>query len=312
MQPIICLVGPTASGKTDLALNLVQAFPFDIISVDSAMVYRGMNIGTAKPTPAILAKTPHRLIDICDPHESYSVAQFRQDALHAIQEIKSNQRYPLLVGGTMMYFHALEQGLAEMPVADTALRLTLTQEGQDYGWPHLHERLVKIDPEAARRIHPNDSQRIQRALEVYLLSGKTISALKKEQTSPVLDAIHYLILAPFNRQTLHERIAHRFKQMLAIGFVAEVEELLARYDLTPALPAMRSVGYRQIGDYLKGELQYDEMCMKGIIATRQLAKRQLTWLRRFNQATWFDSEAPDVFSEVQQHLEAEVFAKYPR
>lgn len=309
MQPLICLVGPTASGKTDLALHLVQQFPFDIISVDSAMVYRGMNIGTAKPTPAILAKTPHRLIDICDPCDSYSVAQFRQDALHAIQEIKSNQRYPLLVGGTMLYFHALEKGLAEMPVADTSLRLMLNREGQEYGWPLLHERLVKIDPEAGRRIHPNDSQRIQRALEVYLLSGKTISALKKEQTPPALDAIHYLILAPSNRPMLHERIANRFKQMLASGLVAEVEELLARGDLTPAMPAMRSVGYRQIGAYLKGELQYDEMCAKGIIATRQLAKRQLTWLRRFKQARWFDSEAPDLFSQVLHYLEKEVFAK---
>lgn len=302
--PIICLMGPTASGKTQLAVTLVQQFPFEIISVDSAMVYRGMDIGTAKPGHEVLSIAPHHLIDICDPGDAYSAAQFRSDALRLIQDITARGRIPLLVGGTMLYFRALQQGLAAMPSADSELRKALTAEGQAVGWDVLHARLQTIDPDAAARIHAHDSQRIQRALEVYQLSGKNITTWQREQDNTLANyTIHNLALAPNDRAILHARIAERFKQMLASGFIDEVRALYHRGDLTLDTPAMRSVGYRQVWQYLDGELSYDDMQERGIIATRQLAKRQLTWLRSWPGLVWFDSESQGLVGEVVAYLE---------
>jgi tRNA dimethylallyltransferase len=298
-KPIICLMGPTASGKTNLAVGLVQHFPLEIISVDSALVYRDMNIGTAKPEAAILAVAPHHLIDIRDPAEAYSAAHFRQDALCLIEDIHARGKIPLLVGGTMLYFRALQKGLADMPAADPVVRAQLAEEGLELGWAVLHQRLALIDPDAAARINPNDAQRIQRALEVYLLTGKNISTWQQEQADVLVGYdIHNLIVAPKERSILHARIAQRFEQMLAAGFIAEVEQLHARSDLNLDTPAMRSVGYRQVWEYLEGKLTYDEMRDKGIIATRQLAKRQLTWLRSWSDAVWFESEAQDLYQQV--------------
>jgi tRNA dimethylallyltransferase len=292
-------MGPTASGKTQLAVQLVQQFPFEIVSVDSAMVYRGMDIGTAKPGPDILAIAPHRLINIREPQDAYSAAQFRVDALREIADIQAQGKIPLLVGGTMLYFRTLQQGIALMPSADTALRSQLSREGEQRGWPALHDRLVAVDPLAAQRIHPHDSQRIQRALEVYALTGKNLTTWHDDQEKSHTDyAVHYLIVAPRERAILHERIQQRFSQMLEVGLVDEVQRLFARGDLDLATPAIRSVGYRQVWGYLQGKLTFDEMREKSVIATRQLAKRQLTWLRNWPNDIWFDSEANDLFAQV--------------
>lgn len=302
-RSVICLMGPTASGKTQLAVELVQQFPFEIISVDSAMVYRDMDIGTAKPTADILKIAPHRLINIRDPKEAYSAAQFREDALREIADIFSRGKIPLLVGGTMMYFRALQQGLAAMPAADAITRATLLAEGQAQGWSALHERLQKIDSVAAARIHPHDSQRIQRALEVYAVSGKNLTAWQQEQGEEILNfQILNLAVAPQDRAVLHQRIALRFNTMLELGLVQEVERLQARGDLDLQTPAIRSVGYRQVWEYLLGKLTVEEMREKGIIATRQLAKRQLTWLRSWPEVQWFNSEDKTVFSQVANYL----------
>lgn len=301
-QTIVCLMGPTASGKTQLAIELLNYFPFEIISVDSALVYTGMDIGTAKPDAATLAIAPHRLIDIKDPADAYSAAQFKEDALREIQAIFANHKIPLLVGGTMLYFRALQQGLSDMPAADPELRERLRLEGTEQGWPAMHARLATIDPEAASRIHPHDTQRIQRALEVYLVSGKTLSALQKETaTQHTFDVIN-LGLMPKDRSILHERIALRFKKMLDDGLVDEVKKLYMRGDLTLQTPAIRSVGYRQVWEYLEGHYSYDEMCEKGIIATRQLAKRQMTWLRSWPDVKLFDSEDKQLLSAVVTYL----------
>lgn len=291
MQPaLIFLMGPTAAGKTQLAVELVQRFPCEIISVDSAMVYRGMDIGTAKPDAELLKIAPHRLINIRDPKDAYSAADFCDDALREINDIISQKKIPLLVGGTMLYFRALYRGLADMPSADAAIREKLFQEGVNSGWAELHKRLAAVDPVSAARIHPNDSQRIQRALEVYELTGKNLTAWQKEQTDPLAGFnIHHFAIAPQDRSVLHQRIAQRFNAMLEQGFVAEVEKLFARGDLDLHTPAIRSVGYRQVWEYLLGNYSYDEMREKGIIATRQLAKRQLTWLRSWPNVKWFDS-----------------------
>ncbi len=303
MIMIVCLMGPTASGKTQLAVQLVQHFPFEIISVDSAMVYRGMDIGTAKPAPEILAIAPHRLINIREPQDPYSAAEFRQDALREIAAIQKKGKIPLLVGGTMLYFRTLQQGIAKMPSADTELRSTLSREGVMLGWPALHQRLALIDPQAAQRIHPQDSQRIQRALEVHALTGKTLTAWHDNQEKNGLDqTIHYLVVAPNDRAVLHERIRQRFLQMLASGLIDEVKALFSRDNLTLSTPAIRSVGYRQVWEYLQGKLTFDEMREKAIIATRQLAKRQLTWLRTWPDVVWFDSEATDLFAQVAHYL----------
>lgn len=301
-------MGPTASGKTQLAIDLVKQYPFEIISVDSAMVYRGMDIGTAKPSPETLAVAPHRLIDIRDPSESYSAAQFCEDAVKEIKNITSENKIPLLVGGTMLYFRALQKGLSQLPSANSELRKKINEEAELFGWSHLHNRLMKVDPLAAKRIHPHDSQRIQRALEVYELSGKSISEWQ-QQNSFALEEYQIINLAvsPENRSILHERIAQRFMQMLATGFLDEVKTLMMRKDLTLEMPSMRSVGYRQAWQHLAGELTYDEMCYKAIVATRQLAKRQLTWLRHWPlPLTWFDSTSSKLFLQLYEFLEKNI------
>lgn len=300
---VVCLMGPTASGKTQLAIQLVQQYPFEIISVDSAMVYRGMDIGTAKPNADILAIAPHHLIDIREPQDPYSAAQFREDALREIAVIQAKGKIPLLVGGTMLYFRTLQQGIAKMPSADAELRLKLTREGEILGWAALHNRLATIDPVAAQRIHPQDSQRIQRALEVHALTGKNLTTWHDDQEiNKSDDEFHYLVVAPQDRAILHERIKKRFIQMLDEGLIDEVKQLFSRNDLSLETPAIRSVGYRQVWEYLAGKLTFDEMREKGIIATRQLAKRQLTWLRSWPDAVWFDSEAIDLLDQIKTYL----------
>lgn len=304
--PIVCLMGPTASGKTPLAIDLVQSLPFEIISVDSAMVYRGMDIGTAKPTPDILKIAPHRLIDLVDPIEPYSAGQFRSDALREIDEIHSKGKIPLLVGGTMMYFRILQMGLADLPQADQNIRDALQLRADSEGWEAIHAELAKVDSVAANRIHPNDSQRIQRALEVYLLTGKTMTALQQEGTSSLSHfQVCNIAIAPQDRAYLHDRIALRFDQMLKEGFVEEVEKLYQRGDLSADLPSIRSIGYREMWDYLQGATTFDEMREKAIISTRQLAKRQLTWLRSWPHLNWLESRSPHLKNQV-----IELFSKY--
>lgn len=273
-------MGPTASGKTELAVKLVERFPFDIISVDSAMVYRGMDIGTAKPDCGILRQAPHRLIDICDPAEAYSAARFRQDALREIAVIHAAGRMPLLVGGTMLYFKALQHGLAELPEADPAIRRRLQNRLDAEGLPALYGELRRVDPDSARRIHANDPQRILRALEVYMAAGEPMSKILARSEGDTMPwNVLKLALLPDDRKILHERIGQRFRKMLDAGFVNEVRSLYRRDDLNLNKSSMRTVGYRQIWQHLDGSITYDVMVEKGIVATRQLAKRQLTWLR---------------------------------
>jgi tRNA dimethylallyltransferase len=280
LPPAILLLGPTASGKTELALALADSFPVELISVDSAMVYRGMNIGTAKPSPDVLARYPHRLVDICEPRDAYSASRFRRDALDAMSDITAAGRIPLLVGGTMLYFRALEQGLSRLPGSNAEVRARIDARARADGPGALHRWLAEVDPASARAIHPNDPQRVQRALEVFLVTGRPLSSL---QRGPRPDALPYrtlkLVRSPRERPVLHRRIAARFDAMLERGFEDEVRGLLARAELTPSLPSMRAVGYRQMLQYLTGESSFAEMRERGIIATRQLAKRQYTWLR---------------------------------
>jgi tRNA dimethylallyltransferase len=279
---IICLMGPTASGKTQLAFELAELLPCEIISVDSAMVYRGMDIGTAKPSKEELAKVPHHLIDIRDPSESYSAADFRRDALTKIEGILSREKTPLLVGGTMLYFKALQQGLSVLPSADVSVRERLSQQAALIGWPAMHEKLSMVDPITAKHIHQHDAQRIQRALEVFELTGKAMSELQKlHQPTSLPYRMINLAIVPSDRLKLQDRIEKRFAQMLARGFVEEVRILFKRGDLHRDLPSMRSVGYRQVWDYLDHRITFDEMKDLAIIATRQLAKRQWTWLRNW-------------------------------
>ncbi|MDX9874627.1 MAG: tRNA (adenosine(37)-N6)-dimethylallyltransferase MiaA [Spongiibacteraceae bacterium] len=281
--PAIALMGPTASGKTALALALCEIYPCEIISVDSALVYRGMDIGTAKPTPAERAAVPHHLIDIRDPAESYSAAEFRRDALALMTEITARGRIPLLAGGTMLYFKALRDGLADLPPSDPAVRTAILEEAAVRGWPAMHEQLAAVDPVTAARLHPNHSQRIQRALEVYRLSGRPLSELHAEGVAGA-ELSHRLVelaVAPGDRAVLHQRIAERFEAMLRAGFVEEVRTLRQRSDLHADLPAMRAVGYRQVWSWLSGDIDEATMVTRGIEATRQLAKRQLTWLRQW-------------------------------
>jgi tRNA dimethylallyltransferase len=288
----VFLVGPTAAGKTDLAVELVGRLPLEIVSVDSAMVYRGMDIGTAKPDAELLARAPHRLVDVCDPAEAYSAARFREDALAAMAEITAAGRVPLLVGGTMLYFRALERGLAELPQADPGVRARLAREAQLFGLEHLHRRLATVDPVAASRIHPHDPQRIQRALEVWELTGRPLSAHQAAGDGGGLPyRVLKLVRAPADRSALHERIARRFQSMLERGFESEVRGLLARGDLAPDLPSLRSVGYRQMVRHLLGEYDFPTMVERAVHATRQLAKRQYTWLRGEREAVWLVDEA---------------------
>lgn len=304
LPPAVCLMGPTASGKTDLAVSLVERFPFEIISVDSALVYRDMDIGTAKPDAETLSRAPHRLIDIIDPSESYSASRFREEALEAMAEISAKGRIPLLVGGTMLYYRALEQGLSRLPEADAAVRARIEAEAAERGWQVLHERLARVDPEAAARIHPNDPQRLSRALEVYELSGRPMSELWREgQQNALPYRLVKMAVAPDERAILHERIALRFQQMLEQGFIEEVEALYRRGDLRPELPSIRCVGYRQVWQYLAGELSHDEMVQKGIVATRQLAKRQFTWLRSEQKLSWFATFDSRLMEKVLKFLD---------
>ena len=291
-------MGPTAAGKSQIAIELVQRLPCDIVSVDSVMVYRGLDIGTAKPTLAEQAIAPHRLIDICDPKEIYSAGQFRQDALREISDIHSHQRIPLLVGGTMLYFHVLQNGLNDLPAADEEIRAELTAQAEQQGWSALHERLQKIDPIAAARIHPNDAQRIQRALEIYYVAGKNLTHLTQTENPEFPYQFINIVVAPSDRTWLQERIAKRFEVMLELGFLEEVERLYRRGDLNTELPAIRAVGYRQVWDYFAGKLNYAEMCERAIIATRQLAKRQLTWLRSWKNAEWIVCEDGNAIEKI--------------
>lgn len=296
---VIFVMGPTASGKTDLAMRLCDRLPCDLISVDSAMIYRGMDIGTAKPTPDELSAYPHRLVDILDPAEAYSAAQFRTDALTEIADIQSGGRIPLLVGGTMLYFNALQQGLANLPEADPELRARLEAEAVELGWPAMHARLARVDPEGALRLKPTDAQRLQRALEVFELTGKPISEHWREQSEARLPFdIVPLALMPQDRPRLHQRIEQRFDLMLTGGFEEEVRQLWDRGDLHDRMPSIRCVGYRQMWSFFSGEYDRDTMRYKGIVATRQLAKRQLTWLRSWPDVHWLDSEAPNLLSNA--------------
>jgi tRNA dimethylallyltransferase len=301
-------MGPTASGKTDLAVTLLQELPCEIISVDSAMIYRGMDIGTAKPDAELLKSAPHRLIDICDPSDSYSAARFRQDALREMADISAQGAIPLLVGGTFLYFRALEQGLSPLPSADEAVRERLEQQARAIGWQAMHERLAKIDPTAATRIHPNDPQRIQRALEVYEITGLSMSQFfEKEQferqKSPIFPyRAAKIIISPQDRAELYRRIDQRFDQMLNHGFVEEVETLYRRGDLTLDMPSMRAVGYRQVWQFLNGGWDYDTMREKAKTASRHYAKRQLTWLRSEGGATWYDPLDKNIYKEVLKNL----------
>ena len=302
----IAIMGPTASGKTDLAVFLREHFPVELISVDSALVYKGMDIGTAKPDAQTLARAPHRLIDFLDPSESYSAARFREDALREMADIVEQGKIPLLVGGTMLYFRALLHGLSELPSADPQIREQLEKQAAEKGWEAMHARLAEVDPQAAERIHPNDPQRISRALEVYELTGKSLSQCQEENRRDWDLPYEFIKIAvsPDDRSVLHQRIEQRFQQMLKQGFVAEVEQLFKRNDLDESLPAIRAVGYRQVWQYLQGKLDYNEMVDKAIIATRQLAKRQLTWLRSEQELVWFDSLQPNYQQDVLKYLKS--------
>lgn len=301
-KKIICLMGPTAAGKTPLAVELVKHFPLDIISVDSAMIYRGMDIGTAKPDLATLQAAPHRLINICDPAESYSAGKFREDVLREIAEIHAAGRIPFLVGGTMMYFRILLQGIASLPQANAEFRETLNARAEREGVASLHAELEKLDPAAAQKIHVNDWQRISRALEVHHLTGKPISTIQQTETSPLAGYdVLQLALMPVNRANLHANIAKRFQLMLEQGFIEEVKKLYERGDLNPSLPSIRSVGYRQVWEYLAGNIDDVAMQEKAIAATRQLAKRQITWLRTWPDCHLLDNESP-ALAQLTQHL----------
>lgn len=290
----VFLMGPTASGKTALACALSDQFPLDLVSVDSALVYRGLNIGAAKPDAATLARYPHRLIDIRDPAEPYSAADFRGDAVAAMQAITAQGRVPLLVGGTGLYFRALQQGLSQLPEADQAVRDRLAAQAAVDGWPALHGRLQQLDPAAAERIGPNDAQRIQRALEVIELTGRPLSEQQRGGSGERFPwRVLKLALVPQDRAPLHERIAQRFDTMLRDGFLDEVRALRARGDLHADLPAIRAVGYRQAWDYLDGQTSEAEFRDRGVFATRQLAKRQITWLRGVLDARMLDPERPE-------------------
>jgi len=305
LPPAIFLMGPTASGKTALALELVDKYPCEIISVDSALVYKDMNIGTAKPDAEMLERAPHRLIDLIDPAESYSAANFREDALREMADITAAGKVPLLVGGTMMYFKFLRDGAAELPQSVPEVRERLLAEGLQHGWPYMHEKLARIDPDSAARLKPMDSQRIQRALEVYEVSGKTLSHFwAEQQTEPLPYHVVNLAVCPAERSILHERIALRFRQMLGCGFIDEVKSLYDRGDLNINMPSVRCVGYRQVWDYLDGKYDYDELVDRGIIATRQLAKRQITWLRSWPDLHWLDSDDSNLLQSALKILHA--------
>ncbi|MGJ8681895.1 tRNA (adenosine(37)-N6)-dimethylallyltransferase MiaA [Paraglaciecola sp.] len=305
-SPALFLMGPTASGKTDLAIQLSEQLPCEIVSVDSALIYRGMDIGTAKPTQEELTRAPHQLIDILDPAQSYSVAEFRRDALSVMESITARGNIPLLVGGTMMYYKALVDGLSPLPESDTQVRKEINQQASDLGWQAMHDKLAEIDPVSAKRIHPNDPQRLIRALEVYTLSNRSMTDLMATKSAPIPYDIRQFSIAPQDRSVLHERIAQRFQLMIDAGFQQEVERLKSRADLHLDLPSIRCVGYRQMWQYLDGEFDFDEMRFRSIAATRQLAKRQLTWLRGWENIYTLDTFAKDNLSKVIKHSQIQL------
>ena len=301
----ILLMGPTASGKTAVAMDLARRFPLELISVDSAQVFIDMNIGTAKPDRATLAEFPHYLIDLISPQEAYSAARFRQDALSLMAEITARGKIPLLVGGTMLYFKALLQGLAELPQACPETRALIDAQAIDHGWPAIHAELSRVDPVTAARLHPSDAQRIQRALEIYRISGRSMSSwlADEEQKKPDYDFLS-LGLLPSARSVLHTRIAERFDAMLACGLEGEVEMLRNKYQLSPNLPSMRCVGYRQVWEVQDGKAPRSEMRERGIYATRQLAKRQITWLSNSLKPECYDCLAPDLSVQIERRVDA--------
>lgn len=290
MNTWFCLMGPTAIGKTGLACELVTHFPFEIISIDSAMIYKEMDIGSAKPEPEVLATAPHHLIDILLPNETYSAAQCCIDVLRCAEDIEARGKIPLLVGGTMMYFRALQQGLSTLPEADQEIRASLSLEAQNHGWDYMHQQLAKIDVAAAQRIHPNDTQRILRALEVFAITEKPLSVWQQTNQQTIKRQFTNLILMPEERGWLHGRIAQRFEEMLANGLIEEVQNLSQKYALNANHPSMRCVGYRQVWDYLQDHQDRSLLCEKGIAATRQLAKRQMTWLRHWPDGHFIKAE----------------------
>lgn len=298
LPPVICLMGPTASGKTALAMALHEHLPCDIISVDSALVFKGMDIGTAKPTPEELAKYPHRLIDLIDPAQRYSAADFCRDALAEINLIRAQGRIPLLVGGTMMYFKSLIEGISPLPEANDEIRAEIEKTANEHGWQAIHEALKAVDPVSAERIHQNDPQRLTRALEVYRITGKSLTELTQDKGQKLEGEVIQLAITPKDRKTLHERIELRFNLMLNQGFKEEVQQLKLRKDLHEDLPSIRCVGYRQMWQHLNGDYDYDEMIFKGVCATRQLAKRQLTWLRNWPNITWLHMEDESNLQQV--------------
>jgi tRNA dimethylallyltransferase len=303
--PVLVLTGPTGAGKTEWALNLAREAPVEIVSVDSAQVFRGLDIGTAKPDPELRRQIPHHLIDICDASESYSAGRFVGDALQSIREIHARRRVPLLVGGTMLYLRALLTGLAPLPQASPGLRAELDERAAASGWPALHAELARLDPVAAARINPADGQRIQRALEVCYTAGRPLSELQRDTVSPLQGArLRCWALAPTDRERLHARLEQRFGAMMAAGFLAEVRQLHGRGDLTARLPSMRAVGYRQLWAHLDGDYGLAEAAQRGISATRQLAKRQLTWMRSETRAIWLDPQAAQMSwnRDVRQEL----------
>jgi tRNA dimethylallyltransferase len=307
MSGIACLLGPTASGKTATALAFAARHPVEIISVDSALVYCGMDIGTAKPTREERALAPHHLVDIIDPADAYSAAQFRADARRLVDEIRARGKIPLLVGGTMLYYMALTRGLDDLPRANASIRTALDADAARDGWPSLHARLMQVDSETAARLAPNDAQRIQRALEVFMLTGTPMSALLGAPRANNLEAQYRFVpiaLEPSDRAVLHKRIESRFDAMLEAGFVKEVEGLKARGDLNPSMPSMRCVGYRQAWEYLECEIDYATMRDKGIFATRQLCKRQLTWLRGMGERVVVDCVRADATEKALEAMEA--------
>ena len=305
--PAILLMGPTASGKTAVALELAQALPCEIVSVDSALVYKGMDIGTAKPDAATLQAFPHHLVDVIEPHERYSAARFRDDALAAMRDITERGRIPLLVGGTMLYFKALTEGLNELPEADPVIRLVIDTMAEEQGWPAVYDKLQTLDPATAARLQPNDVQRVQRALEIYYITGKTMGELLQKPRYVYFPYTPLKIaLVPEDRARLHERIERRFEAMLDAGLVDEVARLRGEYGLDAKMPSMRCVGYRQALQHLDGELTREELVVHAIAATRQLAKRQLTWLRAMSDVALFDCLAQDLSARVLEHVQREL------
>ncbi|MEL0630007.1 tRNA (adenosine(37)-N6)-dimethylallyltransferase MiaA [Psychromonas aquatilis] len=299
----IFLMGPTASGKTDLAIKLAQQCRCEIISVDSALIYKEMDIGTAKPTAQELALAPHALVNILDPKESYSAGDFRDDALALMHQIVARGNTPLLVGGTMLYYKALIEGLSPLPSADPEIRAAIELQVKETSWQDLHDELRAIDPVSAERIHVNDPQRLARAIEVYRISGKTMTELTAIKSDPIPFDVHQFAIAPTEKAVLHERIERRFDLMLEAGFEQEVRALYERGDLHLDLPSMRCVGYRQMWEYIEGKLDYPEMRFRGVVATRQLAKRQMTWLRGWKQPmTWLESADPSNFDKIKAVL----------